>query len=201
MNIVFWNLNKQSRIEQIVTLISHHACDVAVFAEYADDDSEVLRGLLRLGLAYYALPTIACDRIKIFTNKRLGSFSVKKETSRFSFREFKSPGMIPTLFCMVHLPSKLHMGELDQAMAAMYFKKDVEEVEAVVGHRNTVVFGDFNMNPYDPGMYLANGLNSVSCRRVAAGGKRIIDSREHSYFYNPSWNLLGSVWCSWFLLL
>lgn len=191
MNILFWNINNQSRVDQIIALILSHSCDLAVFAEYADDDSEVLRGLLHSGLTYYALPTIGCDRIKIFTNRRLNSFSIKKETSRFSFREFKSPGMIPTLLCMVHLPSKLHMGEVDQAMSAMYFKQDVEEAEKVVGHRNTVVFGDFNMNPYDPGMYLANALNSVSCRRVAATGKRTIESREHSYFYNPSWNLLG----------
>lgn len=191
MNIVFWNLNNQIRAMEVVALFDLYNCDIAVFAEYADEDAVILAGLQVRGIHCCFLPTVGCRRIKILVRSELDSFSVKRESERYTFREYSAPGKIPTLFCMIHFQSKLHMNNEEQLVEAGYLKSEIEEVESEVGHGNTIVFGDFNMNPFDAGMYFANAMNSVPCKHVAKSGARNIQGREHSFFYNPSWNLLG----------
>lgn len=191
MNILFWNLNQQVRVAEICALFIAHQCDMAVFAEYVDDDAEVLSQLRAEGVACCFLQTIGCSRIKILAKTSFDFFSIKKESERYTFRELNLPGKIPTLFCMIHFHSKLHADNNDQMIEAAYLKTEIESTEAELGHKNTMVFGDFNMNPFDAGMYFANAMNSVPCKYLAQSSPRNINGREHSYFYNPSWNLLG----------
>lgn len=101
------------------------------------------------------------------------------------------PGAIRLLLCITHLPSKLHATELDQVHSASYLKQDIELAEAEATHTNTVVFGDFNMNPFDDGMVSAAALNSVPCVVLTKRKTRTIKGRKHAFFYNPMWSLLG----------
>lgn len=86
------------------------------------------------------------------------------------------------LLCLVHLPSKLHANDVDQLHSALYLKQDIERAEDSAGHANTVVLGDFNMNPYDDGMVSAAAMNSVPCLNVARREVREISRRTHSFF-------------------
>ena len=95
------------------------------------------------------------------------------------------------LMVLLHLPSKLHLSEDDQLLRAANLREVIERVEVEVGHSNTLVLGDFNMNPFDKGMVSAHGLNSVPAASTAGKGTRTIDGRAYGFFYNPSWNLLG----------
>ena len=57
---------------------------------------------------------------------------------------------------------------------------------------NTIVVGDFNLNPYDDGMINANAFNAIMSKRVIKRSEsRNFGENEYKYFYNPSWNLLG----------
>jgi hypothetical protein len=66
---------------------------------------------------------------------------------------------------------------------------DVEEQK--VGHRRTILVGDFNMNPFETGFVSANGLNSVMSRQVASRETRTVQGREYQFFYNPMWGHFG----------
>lgn len=195
MNFLFWNTKNRQVGEDIVRLFVSREIDVAVFAEYGSDDRFILSKLFEHDIRGFFLPNIACDRIRILTRRNLSEFSIKSESDRFTFREFRSTGSISTLLCMVHFPSKLYMNDGDQKAEACYLRSDIEKCEAVVGHSNTIVFGDFNMNPFDGGMFFADALHSVPCKIIASKGCRVVGGREHKYFYNPSWNLLGDRNC------
>ena len=52
-----------------------------------------------------------------------------------------------------------------------------------------VVIGDFNVNPYEPGMIMADKLHAVPAKPVAARGRRTIMRKSYPMFYNPSWRL------------
>jgi endonuclease/exonuclease/phosphatase family metal-dependent hydrolase len=54
-----------------------------------------------------------------------------------------------------------------------------------------VVFGDFNMNPFEFGVVAAGGLNAVMSRRIAARSTRTVQGRQYRFFYTPMWGLLG----------
>jgi hypothetical protein len=55
----------------------------------------------------------------------------------------------------------------------------------------TLLVGDFNMNPFEPGLVAAAGLNAVMSRQVAARTTRTVQGREYRFFYNPMWGCFG----------
>ena len=59
------------------------------------------------------------------------------------------------------------------------------------GHQRTVLVGDFNMNPFEPGLVAAGGRNAVMSRRIAARAVRTVQEREYRFFYNPMWAHFG----------
>ena len=57
---------------------------------------------------------------------------------------------------------------------------------------NTIVVGDFNLNPYDQAMISADHFNATMSKGVISQSEhRNFGENKYKYFYNPSWNLLG----------
>jgi hypothetical protein len=191
LNFLFWNVCKKDLEQEIADLVVAENINILILAEYEGDNDSLLRVLAKKGKDFFIVPIIACFRIKIFTN--FNPFLIKHlgETDRYTIKELQLKGSIPILLAMAHLPSKRHANENDQLQEAAYFKKDIEKSENDVGHQNTLIVGDFNMNPFDLGMVAANGLHSIPCLKTAKRNIRTIKKKEYSYFYNPMWNLLG----------
>ncbi len=63
--------------------------------------------------------------------------------------------------------------------------------ETHLGHRNTVVIGDLNVNPFEDALTAADGLQGVMDRAVAARPARTVQGHAWDYFYNPMWSRLG----------
>lgn len=95
------------------------------------------------------------------------------------------------LLVTVHLKDALHNSEMARYSYAQGVSRTICEVEQDVGHRRTIVIGDFNMNPFDVGMTAADGFNAVSDRTIARGTSRGMHGVQYPFFYNPSWRLLG----------
>jgi hypothetical protein len=91
----------------------------------------------------------------------------------------------------VHFPSKLRWSNESQLFECVELAKAIRRVEDSVGHRRTVLFGDFNMNPFETGLIGAAGLNAVTSRAVASRGSRVVQGREYQFFYNPMWGHFG----------
>jgi len=72
-------------------------------------------------------------------------------------------------------------------------KNEIERIEFEHKCNNSIIIGDFNMNPYEPGMLGASALHSLSSRNIVKKQKRILHGKEYNMFYNPMWSLLGDI--------
>jgi endonuclease/exonuclease/phosphatase family metal-dependent hydrolase len=191
MNFLFWNTAKRDVDATLLELLQAADATVVALAEYEGDATAVLHALRARGRSHVLVPNIACERITIFVEFSLSSVRHKLDSERFTIKEIRVPGSPPLLLVLLHLPSKLHLSEDDQLLRATNLREVIERIEREVGHSNTLVLGDFNMNPFDKGMVSAQGLNSVPAATTAQKGSRTIDGRTYEFFYNPCWNLLG----------
>src|SRR5258708_19475778 len=95
------------------------------------------------------------------------------------------------LIVAVHLPSKLYQTDDDQAFYARRLSEEISEQEKEIGHNRTMVIGDFNMDPFETGMILADGLHAVMDKNIAKDRNRNVRGKSYPLFYNPMWSRLG----------
>lgn len=191
MNFLFWNTNNRNVDDVLIDLIINESLDIVILAEYVRDSTSLLKKLMKRDVEYYKLSNIGCKRINIFTRLTPSHFKYSSECEYYTIRELKQPGHLNLLMAFVHLPSKLYMTESDQLQETICFKEELERAEAKNDNRNSIVLGDFNMNPFEPGMIAASSMHSIPCSKTAKKGTRTIKGRDHTMFYNPMWNLFG----------
>jgi len=98
------------------------------------------------------------------------------------------------LLATTHLPAKAG-GHTDAGQAndagLLASELAVFEDRPPNPNRNTILVGDFNMNPYDPGMTLATGIHALMTAGLARKPDRKYRKRSYRRFYNPMWGLFG----------
>jgi hypothetical protein len=113
------------------------------------------------------------------------------DDGRVSIRNLRPPNSVEVLIVAAHLPSKLHSDDQDQSYRIRQLREDLEAAEGQVGHRNSLVIGDLNVNPFEDAMVAADGLHGVMDKRVAQRLPRSVNGRSCDFFYNPMWSRLG----------
>ena len=192
MTFLFWNLQKQPLEKTIGNLAELHEVDVFILAECKIERSDLLTELnSRPGLEY-SFPFSESDKIAIYTRFPSDWLRPKWEEDGLSIRHLVNPVLdTNVLIVAAHLPSKLFLGEHDQTSLAPRWRQRIEEAEKEVGHKRTVVVGDLNMTPFDPGVTSSEGFHGIMDKRIAETGSRTVNGQERDFFYNPMWSLLG----------
>ena len=190
---LFWNMARKPLAETLAHLAQQQSSDVLLLAECAPAPRQILAALNRQEKLWQWAASLADEtpKLLIFTRFAAKLVAPRLDAPRWTIRELALPGLPPLLIAAVHLPSKLNTAANSQAFECIELANDIRAVETQVGHRRTLVVGDFNMNPWEEGMLAANGLHGEASRRVAASGSRIVNGRSFPFFYNPMWNLLG----------
>lgn len=191
LKCLFWNTARRPLVDKIADIAVGSDSNFLAFSEFESESNALLLALQNRGLDFYSIPILGCQRIRIFSKFTPGLVHHRREGDRFTIKELIIPGCEPVLIALVHLPSKLYATDIDQLHTATFLKEELERAEVEACHDNTVVFGDFNMNPFDLGMMSAPALNSVPCLVTASRESRVVEGRSHKFFYNPMWNLLG----------
>mgnify|MGYP003374493929 CR=1 FL=1 len=196
MNFLFWNINQIEDTSinlNIAKLINETNSEFVVLAEYNQNGIDLLKELFNFGLDFSEIKQLGCQRISIFSNFHTFYLSHVYDEERYTIKELKMPNCDPLLVVLVHLISKLHANDDDQLVSALKLKEQIEFAEQNANHKNTIVIGDFNMNPFDKGMVSVVGMNSLPCLKTAKKSKarRKFQRKEYSFFYNPMWNLFG----------
>lgn len=64
-------------------------------------------------------------------------------------------------------------------------------VEQRTNLSRTILLGDFNMNPHEPGMVEPDGFHAQLTRDLTDTVPQRAGRHNHSSFFNPMWNLWG----------
>jgi endonuclease/exonuclease/phosphatase family metal-dependent hydrolase len=193
ITLLFWNIAKNAAcLEHLACLADAHEVDVFILAECSHNVS--LDRLNGLGKGQYELELNANAKVQAIT--RLGSRAfIHRYTSlgrEMAVWSAVGNNADEILIAGVHLMSKFGgTTENDQALVAGELITELNGVEDRQKHRNTVMLGDFNMQPYDSGMTNPIAMHSLMTRQLAERPDRIHRNKLRRSFYNPMWGLFG----------
>jgi len=115
------------------------------------------------------------------------------ESERISICRLMLPARSEVLVAAVHLPSKLFWSGESQSFECVELAQRIADEEDRAGHQRTVLVGDMNMSPFEPGMVSTVGLSGVMSRRIAERATRVVQGRKYRLFYNPMWGHFGDL--------
>ena len=162
---IFWNVNRASRTDLICRLVAEAKADLIVLAESGVDREVLLQNLRAKVENSFHVPPSSVDRLQVFA--RFEKMAVRETYADVSGRvSIRTLHVAETelLFAAVHLQSKVNWNNEDQLAEAITLADEIRREEKRHGHNRTIVFGDFNMNPFEPGIVAANGFNAMMTR-------------------------------------
>jgi len=190
-SFLFWNINKKPLTTTITNIYREFNVDVIVLAECEIPDYDLLTALNQNSAQVVYSPDNYSNYLKIFTRYPFESISIIRDTGGVSIRRLVPPVGTDIIFAAVHLQSKLHCNDQEQVLLSTRLRSYIKQAENELAHTRTILFGDFNMNPFEPGVVGADGIHAVMNRRVAQKIKRTVQGEEKMFFYNPMWNFWG----------
>lgn len=191
LTFLFWNIHKMDNLKLIGQVVKEQRIDFLLLAESTLEVDQVLTELNQDRPATFHANAGMCPRITVYS-KFSDEFIIPVfENHHISIRKLKLPVFEELLLGAVHLSSKIHQSDASQAFEATKISKEIARIEEELGHKRTILVGDFNMNPFEIGMIAASGLHATMDRKIAAKGKRKLNQVSYPFFYNPMWSLLG----------
>ncbi|MCX6622095.1 MAG: hypothetical protein NTY38_13710 [Acidobacteria bacterium] len=194
MTILFWNLDRKPLTNEIVALVQEHEVDLLILAESTLWAATLLDEMnTSVGSAAYHFVPQVNDALAVFARFPSRFIVPVFAADHVIMSEIRLPGQLPVFIVMAHLRSKLYQNQDSQHEACCQLADDIREWERKVGHTRTIVIGDLNANPFEPGMVGAKGLHAVMSRGIAERGSRIVQKKQFDFFYNPMWSLMGDL--------
>lgn len=194
VSFLFWNIQKKPLRQSVGRIAKKRNVDVVMLAECGDDPIDILASLRDATGQDFEVPFSMGTKTLIFTrfpgSRLLDAFNSVDE-SRLTIRRLTFPDRPEIILAVCHYQSQNNWNEVDQALHATELSSDISKVEVDRGHSRTILVGDLNMNPFDPGVVGAQCLNAVMTRGLAEALSRTVAGRSYRYFYNPMWGLLG----------
>lgn len=189
--IVFWNLKRKALTEQVAELALANEADVVILAEcsaLADTTLQTLRS--RVDRRFFIPKSISNDRFHCFCRDIELDLTEVHKGNRTSVRKLHL-GSTSALLALVHgVDIRNYDSEARQSLAQQ-LGDEMRFVKAQHDNHRLILIGDFNMNPYDRGMNLALGLNSMMTKACTERERRTFQGKEYDFYYNPMWSLLG----------
>lgn len=188
MKYLFWNTYNNENINSILCdLIVEHCISVVALAEYTANIDDLIERLRSFGLSMQQISTIGCDRIQILAEVGL-HVEPQLQTDRSSMQVIGDNYIL----CCVHLNSQLYSDNAERREIDIeQIVSDILSLEQELGTRNTIIVGDFNINPYDKSCISARYFHGIPIYEEALRESRTVAGKEFHMFYNPMWNFLG----------
>lgn len=186
MKFLFWNTHKNININNLLSeLILENNISFVILAEYNANIDELIL-LLSKNKIFMKKYFCNCERIKI-----LGSIIDVEPARDLDYATIQIINK-KDILCCVHLNSKIYSGnDSVREIVIEDIIHNIQELETEIETSNTIIVGDFNMNPYDSGFIDARYFHGIPICEEAERKSRIVAGKEYFMFYNPMWNLLG----------
>lgn len=188
MKYLFWNTHKNENINSILCdLIVENRISVVVLAEYCANINDLTELLRSCGASMQQFPTVGCDRIHILGETGL-HIDPQLQTDRSSIQVIEEN----IILCCVHLNSQIYSNNTDRREIDIeQIINDILNLEKELNTKNTIIVGDFNINPYDRSCVSARYFHGIPIYEESMRESRTISGKEFYMFYNPMWNFLG----------
>lgn len=189
-----WNINKKpaqfiSKIKKIITNI-----DILLLIENTQVSDSVIEqelGLKRLNSKININETEFTPKFYSKFDENEFEFVGISVSKRLVFTSLKFYNTEEVIICGIHFPSKKNYNELQQLEIAKEYVLEIEDLEKIKSNTKTLIFGDFNMNPYELGMSEYSAFNATLSEFEAKKKIKEFHYKKYSYFYNPMWSFLG----------
>lgn len=191
MNFLYWNTKKKDIFDAINEFIDQNEIDFIIISEPFSTSKAFLEAINDKRNHKFTIPFSPINDPLIFVRMPNSSVIAKRDFSGLSIKHVVPPIGKDFILALVHLPSKLYFNIDDQSAYASEIIREIEQIEIELGHRRTIVVGDFNMNPFENGMVNASGFHAIMDRRIVNKRSRKIKGIEKHYFYNPMWQQIG----------
>ena len=195
MKYLFWNTNKRNVDTYICKLSCEYTPTIIALAEYERDIYALVELLKKeTNLDYMVLEQMAC-RVHILIQAKLADKVEHCQDHRnytikiLPYNSFHEKHIVVFL----HLPSKMQDNRERNRSLLEQIVTAVERIDTSE-RRKVLIFGDFNLNPYEDAMTYLTGCNAVSSRNIAkkiSRKSRYEEEKQYFYYYNPMWNFLG----------
>lgn len=192
LNILYWNTYKKPLTDEIVGLVNAHNINFIVLLENTADNTFLLNQLKNIDSSFQQFNTLIFNRPKIFSSLPFESVREIIGHGRYGIFELNTKEFEKALLTITHFPSKMDWGNPnDHFSLCVELRTDIDRAEISADTRNTIILGDFNMNPFEDGLINSNGLHNVNNKEIALTKQRNFQSRSYDYFYNPMWSFFG----------
>lgn len=186
LRIAFWNTNKNPYINKyICTLILDYGIDIIAIAEYSSSSQDLLKTLAQYGFVYDCYSPLECKRITWIGN--LSSFEIGPQQKHHSIIVSNKGYNL----CAVHYPSKLYTDSNTRAISFSKTIDDINQLESEIDSKKTIIFGDFNEDPFEDNCLSANLFHGLPSIDDARKSSRVVQGNSYDMFYNPMWNCFG----------
>jgi exonuclease III len=186
LRVLFWNVDKKPRYERIARLVQTNRVDLLLLAEWKHS---VLKLIRVIGQNCRIIGEAQNGMLALAILPELEA-SLQVSTLRFQIYAMNLRECDFQL-SLVHFPSKRSPEDTQpQATEARNLVRQLAHPDATY-NRNSIVIGDFNMNPFEQGMVASDALNSASSVRAVWDESRVVRSMVYPQWYNPMWSFFG----------
>ena len=177
ITFLFWNTRNQDVGSLAAAIADEHEVDVILVAESPNRRTFQIELNRPLSSKFYYLvgdlPSNQRRRVEIYFRLPRDNVRALGDDGRLRAVCVSPLGGEDLLVVGAHLPSKMPPStERVQDSLCAEWARTIRGYEEAVGHSRTVLVGDLNMNPFEPGLIAANGLHAAASRRVAERGHR-----------------------------
>lgn len=186
MKYLFWNTHRNRMINSVLCeLIYENNVSIVILAEYFAETSELITMLADWGIGMKRYDS-GCPRIAILGT--IDEVEMRGKSDHASIQIINGKDIV----CGVHLNSKKYAGhETYREVQMGAIVHDIQTLEEEIGTENTVIVGDFNINPYDPDCIDSRYFHGIPVLDEAERRTRKVAKKEYRMFYNPMWSFLG----------
>ncbi|MCR8867468.1 endonuclease/exonuclease/phosphatase family protein [Peribacillus frigoritolerans] len=201
-NFLFWNVNQNYKnkninniIQAIVDIVDKKKINFVLLAETKLMDSSLLLTSLKAVNKNFKYR----GKHEILLEKRFMAFDTLNtkvhqdtDTDKRITSFIYNINKVKVILNLVHLRDKYNYDTYSLNEYAKDHVGYIYEIERKEKSDNSIVVGDFNLDPYEHGIMGVKGFNAIMCSKTVENkGKRTFGKYDYNYFYNPSWELIG----------
>jgi endonuclease/exonuclease/phosphatase family metal-dependent hydrolase len=190
---LFWNVQNKQLDGYIVRLVQEHQVDVLLLLEHPKPDNTLFTQLNHVR-QYQRVTTHNRFGVYVsFDSSQMVRITPPTTTAgdRVDYWDININKKNRLFLVLVHGLDIINYSEQARSLFFERLRNDVvwiEDNDIQVGHKQTVILGDFNANPFEAIVGGISGLHAIRVKEVGGKRNRSISGENYEFFCNPMWS-------------